>query len=114
MSEGEENATSLDEAAVAFANMVKGDVEEDIYNTQIKTLLEEEETCTRQTMSFHAKLEQLRSDQEEANTYLNKKIEDNYVKIAELEDQIIKEQEDRRLKEVSYASVRQATKSLSF
>lgn len=93
--ENEEAAVGLKEALVLSSN-VENDLLDDQYNQMISALLEEEEACTKNTMGYCAKLDQLRSDQEEANTYLNKKIEDNYTIIAELEEKIIKEQEDRR------------------
>ncbi|GMH94593.1 hypothetical protein TrVE_jg13580 [Triparma verrucosa] len=94
-----DEAASERKEALELSATVQDELLDDQYNTMIEQLLAEEEACTKNTMGYMAKLDQLRSDQEEANTYLNNKIEDNYVVIAELEEKIIKEQEDRRKKE---------------
>ena len=91
-----DEAASERKEALELSATVQDKLLDDQYNTMIEQLLAEEEACTKNTMGYMAKLDQLRSDQEEANTYLNNKIEDNYVVIAELEEKIIKEQEDRR------------------
>ena len=67
MSQEEETAVVLDDENIAFANLVKEDIEEDLYNSQIKVLLEEEETARGEGAGRFAQLKpHLTGDEPEA------------------------------------------------
>jgi hypothetical protein len=87
------------EGAAALASQTVAALNEDIYSSLLSDLAMDASASERSHQATTLKLLQLRADQEEANEYLNKKIEDNYRVIAKLEGDIMAAQVDRRTAE---------------
>ena len=80
-------------------------LDHDMYSALLTQLKDDAQISNQKTESLNAKLAVLRKDQEEANEYLNKKIEDNYRVIAQLETDIMERQASRR--ETEFALIEQ-------
>lgn len=84
-----------------FANNITSSLNNALNTTFLESLRETLAEAQRVSEQDAHKIQQLMVDQADANTYLQKKLDDNYQAIQRLEDRITSSQEERREAEIS-------------
>lgn len=101
----------FDTLAASANKNIGGGLEVSLLREYVEQLEQQRLAMTQKTAELKAENEQRAKDQADVYFYLNKKLDDNYDVINSLEEQIIREQNEREISEKEYENALEAAQA---